>query len=151
MSDFTDVIQVDVDVDINLYPSPVLECNSWNSEFICRSVTILFVYYQQGTKGETDPKKLDKWFHNDFEAGQKDEYRVKTKDIGEPLLVTLKQDGSGLYSDWFVDRVTIKVKGDDAIYDFPCNRWVQSEIIIFEGTGNVVNIFKDHFETFISF
>ena len=29
MSDFTDVIQVDVDVDINLYPSPILECNSW--------------------------------------------------------------------------------------------------------------------------
>ncbi|CAH3165667.1 unnamed protein product [Porites evermanni] len=91
----------------------------------------------KGTEGETDPKKLDKWFHNDFEAGQKDEYRVKAKDIGEPLLVTLKQDGSGLYSDWFVDRVTIKVKGDDTIYDFPCNRWVQSEIIVFEGTAKL--------------
>lgn len=40
---FTDVIWVDVD--INLYPSPILECNSWSSEFISRSVTILFVYY----------------------------------------------------------------------------------------------------------
>ena len=76
---------------------------------------------------------------------------MKAKDIGEPLLVTLKQDGSGLYSDWFVDRVTIKVKGDDTIYDFPCNCWVQNEIIVFEGTGNVENTFKDHFETFMSF
>ncbi|CAH3027905.1 unnamed protein product [Porites evermanni] len=91
----------------------------------------------KGTNGETDALSLDKWFQNDFEAGQKDEYQITAKDVGELLLVTLKNDQGGLYSDWFVNRVTIKIKGKDTVYDFPCNRWVQSETIIFEGAAKL--------------
>ena len=90
-----------------------------------------------GTNGETNPLSLDKWFHNDFEAGQTDEYHVTAKDVGELLMVTLKSDGGGLYSDWFVNRVTIKDKAKNTTYDFPCNRWVQSESLVFEGAGKI--------------
>jgi len=89
----------------------------------------------QGTNGETDPLTLDKWFHNDFEAGQTDEYRVTAKAVGEVLMITLKNNGSMLYSDWFVERVTIKDTGKNVTYDFPCCRWVQTEVTIFEGKG----------------
>lgn len=51
-------------------------------------------------------------------------------------MVVLKSDGGGLYSDWFVNRVTIKDKTKNVTYDFPCNRWVQDEVLIFEGTGD---------------
>ena len=100
-----------------------------------RNVVTKLCLFPSGTNGETDALSLDKWFHNDFEAGQKDEYQITAKDVGELLLVTLKNDQGGLYSDWFVNRVTIKIKGKDTVYDFPCNRWVQSETIIFEGAG----------------
>ena len=83
----------------------------------------------------TNPLPLDKWCHNDFEAGQTDDYHVTAKDVGEILMVFLKNDGGGLYSDWFVNRVKIKCKAQYATYDFPCNQWVQDEVVIFEGTG----------------
>lgn len=78
------------------------------------------------------------WFpSNEFAAGQSNYFLLTAKDVGEPLLVTLKKVGCGLDSDWFVDRVTIKpLIRRGTVYDFPCNRWVQSEITIFEGTGN---------------
>ena len=92
----------------------------------------------QGTEGETNALFLNKWFHNDFEAGQTDEYPVTAKDVGELLMVTLKNDGGMLYSDWFVNRVMIKDKTKNVTYDFPCNRWVQSEATIFEGKGKLL-------------
>ena len=95
----------------------------------------------QGTNGETDPLTLDKWFHNDFEAGQTDEYRVTAKDVGEVLMITLKNNGGMLYSDWFVERVTIIDRSKNVTYDFPCCRWVQKEATIFEGKGNIVRRF----------
>ena len=108
----------------------------------CTRNCLLFSVYKlslhQGTEGETNALSLDKWFHNDFEAGQTDEYHVTAKDVGELLMVTLKNDGGMLYSDWFVNRVTIKDKTKNATYDFPCNRWVQSEATIFEGKGKIV-------------
>jgi len=91
----------------------------------------------KGTNGETNPLSLDKWFHNDFEAGQTDEYHVTAKDVGELLMVTLKNDGGLLYSDWFVNRVMIKDKTKNITYDFPCNRWVQDVATVFEGTAKL--------------
>lgn len=63
---------------------------------------------------------------------------MPAEDVGELLMIVLRNDGGGLYSDWFVNRVKIKVNAKNAIYDFPCNRWVQREAIVFEGTGTVV-------------
>lgn len=97
------------------------------------SVTLVI----KGTQGETKAFSLGKWFHDDFEAGQTDEYKVTAEDVGELLMVVLRSDGGGMNSDWFVNRVTIKVNAKSAIYDFPCNRWVQSEAIVFEGTAKL--------------
>lgn len=33
----------------------------------------------KGSNGETNPLSLDKWFHNDFEAGQKDDYHNRQR------------------------------------------------------------------------
>lgn len=97
------------------------------------SVTLII----KGTCGETKPLSLDKWFHDDFEAGQTDKYCLTAEDVGELLMVVLMNDGGGWNSDWFVDRITIKIKSKNVTYDFPCNRWVQSENVIFEGTAKL--------------
>lgn len=77
------------------------------------------------------------WTSDEFVAGQRNYYRVTCKDVGEPLLVMLKRVGGWFDNDWFVDRVTIKVEGKDTNYDFPCNRWVEKESTVFEGTGRM--------------
>ena len=83
--------------------------------------------------------RLFRWFQIDvFAPGQINDFLVTARDVGEPLLVTLKKDGGSFDPDWFVDRVKIKKLGrrPDIIYDFPCNRWVQNEsVTIFEGKG----------------
>lgn len=83
--------------------------------------------------------RLFRWFQFDvFAPGQIHDFRVTARDVGEPLLVTLKKDGGSFDPDWFVDRLTIKKLGKNPgiLYDFPCNRWVQNEsVTIFEGKG----------------
>ena len=43
-------------------------------------------------------------------------------------------------TDWFVDRITIKNNKTNVAYNFPCYRWVQNEMVIFEGTGKIDQI-----------
>ena len=66
------------------------------------------VLFFTGAKGRTDYLKLDKWFHNDFEAGSKEQYTVEGFDVGNIQLIELHSDGGGYWSgdpDWFVNRV----------------------------------------------
>ena len=65
-------------------------------------------YLSTGAKGRTDYLKLDKWFHNDFEAGSKEQYQVEAFDVGDIQLIELHSDGGGYWSgdpDWFVNKV----------------------------------------------
>ena len=79
---------------------------------------------------------MDKWLHNDFEAGQEDTYILDAEDVGELLLIKLHNDQGGLFADWFVERVMITCSQDpQRLYEFPCGRWVQSESIFYEGKG----------------
>ena len=89
-----------------------------------------------GTKGRTTPLLMDKWLHDDFEAGQEDTYILDGEDVGELLMIKLDNDQGGLFSDWFVEKVMITCSQDpQRLYEFPCFRWVQSESIFFEGKG----------------
>ena len=91
-----------------------------------------------GTKGRTDAYPLDKWFHDDFEAGQTDEYSIETKDVGEVLLVQLDNDGGGWYRqnpDWYCNKVTVIDSKTGEIYNFPCYRWVNEQAVLFRGEG----------------
>ncbi|KAJ7337203.1 Arachidonate 5-lipoxygenase [Desmophyllum pertusum] len=82
---------------------------------------------------------MDKWLHNDFEAGQEDTYVLAAEDVGELLMIKLDNDQGGLYSDWFVVKVMITCSQDPyRLYEFPCGRWVQSELIFFEGKALLI-------------
>lgn len=79
---------------------------------------------------------MDKWFHNDFEAGTEDTYILDAEDVGELLMIKLENDRGGLFSDWFVEKVLITCSQDQhRVYEFPCGCWVQSESVFFEGKG----------------
>jgi len=82
---------------------------------------------------------MDKWFHNDFEAGTEDTYTLEAEDVGELLMIRLDNDQGGLFSDWFVEKVLITCSQDpQKLYEFPCGRWVQSESVFFEGKALLV-------------
>lgn len=103
-----------------------------------------FVSYCPGTKGKTDMIKLDNW-GNDFERGDVDDYSVEAMDVGEILVVHLHNDGGGWWyknPDWFVNKISIissKQVQDDP-FEFPCYRWVMSDLVVFEGKGTIALI-----------
>ncbi|XP_028395809.1 allene oxide synthase-lipoxygenase protein [Dendronephthya gigantea] len=93
-----------------------------------------------GAKGRTDYLKLDKWFHNDFEAGSKEQYQVEAFDVGDIQLIELHSDGGGYWSgdaDWFVNRVIVLSSSQDRVYSFPCFRWIIKDMVLFPGEATL--------------
>jgi hypothetical protein len=89
-----------------------------------------------GTNGESEPHTLDKRFHNDFEAGAEDVYEIKTRDLGELLLLRFTNSG-GIAADWRLDSVRVSA-GEKSWY-FPHFRWVPSNSTteVLEGTARL--------------
>ncbi|KAM7441207.1 arachidonate 5-lipoxygenase [Porites harrisoni] len=88
-----------------------------------------------GTKGKTKMIKLDNW-GNDFEKGDVDEYSVEAMDVGEVLMVHLHNSGGGWWHknpDWFVNRISVISSSQEDPFEFPCYRWVLSDLVVFEG------------------
>ncbi|MFY0565420.1 lipoxygenase family protein [Archangium lansingense] len=76
-----------------------------------------------GTHGESEQHKLDKRFHNDFEAGSVDTFELVTQELGE-LLALRFTNTKGLTADWLLDSAEI-TSGEKSWY-FPHFRWVLS-------------------------
>ncbi|XP_078369935.1 allene oxide synthase-lipoxygenase protein-like [Oculina patagonica] len=87
-----------------------------------------------GTKGKTELIKLDSW-SNDFEAGDVAKYSVEAMDIGKVLIIHLYNDGGGCLfkkPDWFVNKISVRSSSQDDLFEFPCHRWVLSDLVVFE-------------------
>ena len=82
--------------------------------------------------------KLDNW-GNDFEKGDADEYSVEAMDVGKVLMVQLHNDRGGWWyknPDWFVNKIAVLSSTQDyEPFEFPCHRWVLSDLMVFEGKG----------------
>ncbi|KAJ7376326.1 Arachidonate 5-lipoxygenase [Desmophyllum pertusum] len=78
---------------------------------------------------------LDTW-GNDFEAGEADEYSIEAMDVGKVLMIHLHNDRGGWWyknPDWFVNRISVLSSTQDDPFEFPCYRWVLSDLDVFEG------------------
>ena len=86
--------------------------------------------------------KLDNW-GNDFEKGDVDEYSVEAMDVDEVLMVHLHNSGGGWWHknpDWFVNRISVISSSQEDPFEFPCYRWVLSDLVVFEGKGKATKI-----------
>ncbi|KAM7441211.1 Arachidonate 5-lipoxygenase [Porites harrisoni] len=95
------------------------------------SITVSLI----GTKGKTDMINLDNW-GNDFERGDVNEYSVEAMDVGEALMIHLHNNGGGWWyknPDWFVNRISVISSSQQNPFEFPCYRWVLSDLVVFEG------------------
>ena len=89
---------------------------------------------------ETSEFSLDKFFHNDFERGEIDTYDVSGDDVGDVAMITLKNSGFGLKSDWYIAKIIVKKETQfgEKIYEFPCYRWVVRDLVVYEGKGKTL-------------
>ena len=87
-----------------------------------------------GTRGKTKKLSLGSW-SDDFEAGNTKEYTVQAMDVGEVLMIHLYNDRAGLWSDWFVNKITVTSSKQERAFKFPCYRWVVSDMVVFQGKG----------------
>ncbi|XP_068703458.1 allene oxide synthase-lipoxygenase protein-like [Montipora foliosa] len=87
-----------------------------------------------GTKGKTGKISLSSW-RNDFEAGGKDEYTVQAIDVGEVLILQIHNDESRWIKnpDWFLERIVVKSSTQARTFLFPCYRWIESNMVVFQG------------------
>ncbi|KAK3734228.1 hypothetical protein QZH41_012948 [Actinostola sp. cb2023] len=91
-----------------------------------------------GSKGRTDAIVLNKHLHNFFARGEMNEYKIKTKDIGDVYVIHFHNERGGTRlknPDWFLNKVTILKEGCDTPYEFPCYSWVLKELVAFHGAG----------------
>ena len=90
-----------------------------------------------GEKETTSEFSLDKFFHNDFERGDTDTYDVSGDDVGDVVMITLKNSGFGFKSDWYIAKVIVEKEAQfgNKIFEFPCYRWVVRDLVVFEGKG----------------
>jgi len=89
-----------------------------------------------GSVGESERHKLDKRFHNDFEAGKEDVYTIKSQDVGDLLLLRFT-NSAGFASDWLLDFAHV-TSGDNS-WHFPHYRWVlgHSTVEVLDGSAQL--------------
>ena len=90
---------------------------------------------------ETSEFSLDKFFHNDFERGDTDTYNVSGDDVGDIVMITLKNSGFGFKSDWYIAKVIVEKETEfgNKRFEFPCYRWVVRDLVVFEGKALLPN------------
>ena len=94
-----------------------------------------------GTKGKTEKIRLGSW-RNDFEAGHTNEYMIQAMDVGEVLMIQLHNNSSGWLKnpDWFVNKIFVASSTQERAFQFPCYRWVVSDVVVFQGQGISITI-----------
>ena len=104
-------------------------------DFHSSPTTNTFAIELSGTRGETVAYKLNTLLHNDFEAGHVDQFTTEGKDVGDLTMIKVMKTGILRNCDWLINQITIRKATGQQKYLFPCHRWVQSELVIFEGKG----------------
>jgi hypothetical protein len=65
---------------------------------------------------------LKKEKEDPFERNKTDEFKVTGLDVGEVKKINLSHDGKSMGDGWYVDTVTVVVKG--LTTEFKCDRWL---------------------------
>ncbi|XP_028396594.1 allene oxide synthase-lipoxygenase protein-like isoform X2 [Dendronephthya gigantea] len=84
-----------------------------------------------GSKGKTERLSLNSLSD---EVSSASEYTLQAMDIGEVLMVHIFNDSRSWYKDcdWFCNKITVTSSKYEKSLEFPCYRWVVSNMVIFQ-------------------
>lgn len=87
------------------------------------------IILKDSSGNRTNKLVLDKFFRDDFERGNLDEFPVKRqKDFGNDVVeIEFWRDSAGIKSDWYVDRISIENMKTNETYVFPVYRWIKAD------------------------
>ncbi|BFZ24548.1 hypothetical protein BsWGS_27587 [Bradybaena similaris] len=94
----------------------------------------VFIVLHDDKNNTTPPITLNNTLRNDFERGNVDTFSVPiriTSFLSQPIKIKrieIWQDGSGLDSNWFVDRIEIENKATGETFVFPVFRWIKANV-----------------------
>lgn len=94
-----------------------------------------------GSNGTLKTPVLDKWFHDDFERGQTDSYRLWGINVGDIWLAKLHVSERGFYPDWYVDQIVVTKNYKTPMtetYIMPVWEWVSDGNWLSTGHGKVI-------------
>merc|ERR1711879_822227 len=66
-----------------------------------------------GSKVQSQARKLDNKYKNNFERGSTDTFELKLADLGTLKSLTLRKSG---HDDWMVDSVSVKASDTNAVF-----------------------------------
>ena len=81
----------------------------------------------KGSKAETQWRKLDNSWKDDFERGKTDSFKVSAINLGTLLACSLKKTGS---DDWLVDKVEVDGPFGTSVFNFGGNSVTESGITV---------------------
>lgn len=70
-----------------------------------------------GTRGNFLTCVLDKWFHDDFEQGQIDTFKIWGTSVGELLSIQVHIGDSGLFPDWYVEFIEVEIEEQVSLFN----------------------------------
>jgi len=83
--------------------------------------------FGKGNQSKWIPLELSLTHRNKFESENLDEFVVEIPYIGEVKRVSICHDGWGLGAGWYLEEIkVVDTMNDDAVYRFPCERWLDS-------------------------
>eukprot|EP01091_Cochliopodium_minus_P006324 TRINITY_DN1620_c0_g1_i4.p1 TRINITY_DN1620_c0_g1~~TRINITY_DN1620_c0_g1_i4.p1 ORF type:complete len:245 (+),score=98.47 TRINITY_DN1620_c0_g1_i4:542-1276(+) len=85
----------------------------------------VFIEIHGEEERKTKQVKLDN-SDNNFERNKRDEFMVKSIDLGELKKIRIGHDNSGIGPGWFLDKVAITNQVTQKQYFFICGRWLDS-------------------------
>jgi hypothetical protein len=86
----------------------------------------VFITLFGANSSKSDESKLDNAQDN-FERNKTDVFGVESVHLGDLSKVIIRTDGSGIGSDWFLDKITVFSEKDNKSWFFLCGDWLNSE------------------------
>ncbi|MEV8435265.1 PLAT/LH2 domain-containing protein [Streptomyces sp. HUAS 31] len=111
-----------------------------SADYAGTDANVYITLYGQDPQGQpmnSGERLLDNSEDN-FEKGKTDIFNLETSPLGDIQSVRVRQDESGRYAGWFLDRILIRDDTTGKEFAFPCGQWLAADV----GDGQTMRLLK---------
>lgn len=97
-----------------------------DKKFAGTDANVYIILYDSGGQ-KTQEFNLDKYFRDDFERGQIDDFVLEDDvDLKDISMIELWRDNYGFGDEWYVDYIQVTIENCEETYSFPLFKWVKA-------------------------